>query len=582
MRKILLIALTIGLFPVSQGALKAQQPTAAQYLAYGKALYEEKTPFKAIQYIDAAVRLDQQNTKAMLLLGDAYLMANKFQDAIKWYKYVRTVDPGEINGFYKEANVWVILGKKDRAIGLLQQALRLDPKAAWLKKILVNLRGSDEPPEFPPGSIYIFEDAYAFGVVQNKDNKKSKILIDKKVKKFGSASMCYRLNTRKENNINLNFLGAWKSSNVHFPGDLTRFRKKGALVFWIKGIFEGEFFDVGFKAIPKEGVSEKDTPKTSMSVGNFAFITTEWQKVIVPFSELPSSGFVWRPVLTDKGDLTDQERRVDMVLNWSKVDSFYIRADKLFRKERKFWIDHMVLVPEYDRQEFEFLRNAARKKERVYRGTDDFVIFHDEPLTTWWAYPRPYAYVVRDETVFKEGKFSSQFVMDPKDWTGGGMTLPEIDLSPIREKGALEYWVRGENGDEQFGNGLCCLTKEVTYNIVSACPNIRMYLDISTKWRHVSIPLADFPSDGEYWDNAYTYKTPAPMDWTRVMEISWDTSPVAEKEHTWYLDDIRIVPKSTHTSALYLRSSQKRQMKLTAEALKKQKKDAEAAPAPAK
>jgi hypothetical protein len=100
--------------------------------------------------------------------------------------------------------------------------------------------------------------------------------------------------------------------------------------------------------------------------------------------------------------------------------------------------------------------------------------------------------------ITKDGGFNSpsalKISLDNSDYSGAAVCLYNefFDLSKVQLDGAVEFMIKGATGGEQIKFGL--LDEEVsdskkTQVVVSLNP----YVQITTEWQKVVIPLADFP-----------------------------------------------------------------------------------------
>jgi chitinase len=172
-----------------------------------------------------------------------------------------------------------------------------------------------------------------------------------------------------------------------------------------------------------------------------------------------------------------------------------------------------------------------------------------------YAYPEKTSQVMPDEDVFKTGTDGLKISLDTKAWSGVGIGRSFVDLRPLRNKGSVVFYIKGETGKE---NG-------ITFSLVDSPGDgssfhtdlpLMKYCKISKDWQEVSIPLADFPDDAQFWSEADQAQKSGKVDWKEIAEVSMTTGPMAYgKNMVFYIDELRIVPE-TKTSRLGASSSQ--------------------------
>lgn len=142
----------------------------------------------------------------------------------------------------------------------------------------------------------------------------------------------------------------------------------------------------------------------------------------------------------------------------------------------------------------------------------------------------------------KNGEVAVQMDLVANDYSGGAVVMYTVqyDLTPYYSRGALEFWIRGENGNEigfvnladsEDGDGI---KTEIKVPISD-------YAEITTGWTHVSIPLADFGKRGAYWDAKKKIEVPSRFEWDRVKEFLITIEKGRNSKFTVWVDDIFVV-----------------------------------------
>ncbi len=164
-----------------------------------------------------------------------------------------------------------------------------------------------------------------------------------------------------------------------------------------------------------------------------------------------------------------------------------------------------------------------------------------------YAYPEK-AKVSVDEKVFKNGEASLRFDLDVSGFSGGAVCFYNmvVDLKPYLAKGALEFWIKGETGNEKAQAALVDDMSDMKKTVVRLPVDwyIKRYKQITKEWIHVSIPLKDFTKvESCTWDSIRHIEVPTEFHWDKVAEFRIESR---EKENTSFrvwVDDIFIVKK---------------------------------------
>ena len=89
--------------------------------------------------------IDAQSAKKLIRIGDKQLKENQVQEAKASYSHAIKLDPNMPNAYSKRADVYLLLGKTDLAIGDLDMVnkLDIDEEEAWLKNANINYTKED-------------------------------------------------------------------------------------------------------------------------------------------------------------------------------------------------------------------------------------------------------------------------------------------------------------------------------------------------------------------------------------------------------------------------------------------------------
>ena len=165
-------------------------------------------------------------------------------------------------------------------------------------------------------------------------------------------------------------------------------------------------------------------------------------------------------------------------------------------------------------------KNAAGKagianKNVVFRFFDeDFVAGGYQ-----YVYPEASRVFIPEESGH-ESEVALQFDLVPADYSGGAVCLYNLlyDMTPYYATGALEFWIKGNEGGEIAQVALADDEKSDGKKTVVRVP-LNNYGGITKEWRHVSIPLADLGKRGVYWDEKKRVEVANKFDWDQVAEF---------------------------------------------------------------
>jgi len=169
------------------------------------------------------------------------------------------------------------------------------------------------------------------------------------------------------------------------------------------------------------------------------------------------------------------------------------------------------------------------------------VVFFDDVFPSYgYTYPENGLY--REWIDEKKSGLASarfQWRAGKGSWCGGGIGLVRpVDLTPYRQNGKLEFWIKGEKGLE----GVRKVGFQDSKGYYSMRP-IRLYIrDVTTEWQKVSIPMSHFEDDALMWDPSVGQEIPGTIDWTSIVQIKFDFGEGTGETNTIYVDEIKVVP----------------------------------------
>jgi hypothetical protein len=192
-----------------------------------------------------------------------------------------------------------------------------------------------------------------------------------------------------------------------------------------------------------------------------------------------------------------------------------------------------------DRRQKKVLIPYPSRVQRIYK-------FFDESYTPGgydYAYPEASRITICEETA-KNGEVSLQFDLVASDYSGASVCLYNgtYDLRPLREKGALQFWIKGLKGKEQ---AFASLVDEAVSDDKKTV--VRLRIDwygcdsITQDWTLVTIPLKEYKNEGKYWSEIDSVEYDNEFDWGKVAEIRIEIKKDENNTFQVWLDDVFIV-----------------------------------------
>jgi len=169
-------------------------------------------------------------------------------------------------------------------------------------------------------------------------------------------------------------------------------------------------------------------------------------------------------------------------------------------------------------------------------------LFSDkQPEGYAYAYPSPGSKIA---VVEKQGKRWVDIALKGDAWSGSGLGTDRFNLDPYREKGALQFYVRGSKGGEVLEVGFVMdtgLADDEKFHLQDTVP-ITNYVQVTPKWTLVTIPLADFPPSGNHYDDKNGQQIKATFKFNKVMEFVTAHAPGGDAVDEVQMSSVRIVP----------------------------------------
>lgn len=186
--------------------------------------------------------------------------------------------------------------------------------------------------------------------------------------------------------------------------------------------------------------------------------------------------------------------------------------------------------------------SAGKAKSGASNSNVVFRFFDEDYVSGGYAYIYPEASrVFIPEESGHESEVSLQFDLEPGDYSGGAVCLYNLlyDMTPYYATGALQFWIKGNEGGEIAWIALVDDEKSDGKKTVVRVP-CSNYGGISKEWKQISIPLADFGKRGVYWDEKKRVEIPYKFDWDQVAEFRMEIKKGDNKKFRAWVDDIFI------------------------------------------
>ena len=303
--------------------------------------------------------------------------------------------------------------------------------------------------------------------------------------------------------------------------DLNKYMLDSKVEFMIKGKHGGEAVKVG---LLDEEVSDGKKTQVVLPMNKYiegGAVTTDWKKVSIPLVDFPDRGLYW-----DNTRKSEFPSRID----WDKIAEIRFSIDKSGVSEFEVWVDNIEIVKGN--------KKAPPKKQMVYWDENNDVIdgpknpekldgkaktlatFYDNQLKGFsYSYGGLTAQREAQSKTAGNGNVLAMYI-DNNDWSGVTYSLGEgkfIDLSKVRNKGGLYFWIKGKLGGEKLYVGIL----DNQGNDVKSQTKVGLndWIKVSKDWQLVKIPLKRFMDKGKAWDANKQAEVAKDMQWNKIQEI---------------------------------------------------------------
>ncbi len=259
--------------------------------------------------------------------------------------------------------------------------------------------------------------------------------------------------------------------------------------------------------------------ESALDLANYVKVKkTEWQEIKIPIDDFPKIGSCW--------DMKNQK-----MFN-GKVQFNEIVELKIFIAEPKTKILNLLI------SEINIMGFAINKATYV-------PIYKESISDLAYSYSYPQDSKLKETSSEKySGDKSLELDFNPKESSGIALGTKTINVLKNRENLVLEFWVKGNKGDEKLSVGFSD-SEDDKIKCRTLLPLIS-YVLISKEWQKVEIPLSNFQGTGKFWDGKQELDKPFQFD--KIQELVFTINANDNTECTIYVDDIRIKYKDISNS----------------------------------
>lgn len=325
--------------------------------------------------------------------------------------------------------------------------------------------------------------------------------------------------------------------------DLSKYQLDAAIEFMIKGSNGGE--QLWFGLLDEDKTDDKKV-QVKLPLNKYVQVSNDWQKVIIPLADFPERGLYW-----DQTKKTELPARIDL----GKIAEFRVSIDKGTNKKFDVLIDNVEIVKGS-------VKKAAPKAQIVYWDEKSENIDGPKnaekldgkakPLYTFYDNDlKGFSYVYGGLTAQKEQPSKTAgnpgvlaLYMDDMQYSGITYSAGAekfIDLSKVRDKGGVYFWVKGAKGGETVLFGL--LDNQGNDIKSQTKVNLKDWVQVSKDWQLVKIPLKRFSDKGKAWDANKQAEVTKDIKWNKIQEIRFsvnkgDNRREANDPVTIYIDQV--------------------------------------------
>ncbi|GEM_PF-5958126 len=198
------------------------------------------------------------------------------------------------------------------------------------------------------------------------------------------------------------------------------------------------------------------------------------------------------------------------------------------------------------------LNFRAKVKSRRPNIAAEFVGESVIPGAQIWAYPDGGGYpapAITDAQAH-DGKFSLEVNLKPDAYAGGAVCSPSpLDISPYYETGALEFWIKGDAGQEVFAIGLLDNGNNPMGRPLQVSVSSRSYSKVvKDGWRRIRVPLKSFGGRGSFWSEEVNARIFSTLNWSAISCFSFDIDKERFKSFKIWMDNVVVYKRAPKDS----------------------------------
>ncbi len=430
---------------------------------------------------------------------------------------------------------WIIVIISLSILYMTGCGLQIKPLQSTLDKVEANKKAGKSNPDV----VYrIFDEKYYANGYEWHYPDESKVLIGKDGSgKNGDVAIRMDL-------VPIDYSGgAVQLWNVVY--NLEPFYQRGALQFWIKGALGGE---VAYITLADDEESDGKLTGVRLPVNNYGGISSDWTHINIPLADFGKRGKYW-----------DEQKQVEVPnrIEWNKICVFQITIEKGDNPEFSVWVDDIYIVKDvfdkavegddqyWDEQE-EFLSLPPVTKR------PDVKLLHtlfDNKLSggiSGSGYGGKTAFKLQPTIDKTKNPAVLAMYMDNTDYSGVNINFGTIkDLSAAHKtKAGLAFWAKFGKDVKQGFVGI--LDDNSDKKMVQTNVVLSDYARLDTDWQYFMIPLKDFSSQGNFWDEDKKMEVSGEVEWDKIIEICFTSDKYGNRLEDGvpvaiYVDDITII-----------------------------------------
>ncbi len=184
-----------------------------------------------------------------------------------------------------------------------------------------------------------------------------------------------------------------------------------------------------------------------------------------------------------------------------------------------------------------YIKESQKPTEKVI-SKDVIPIFFEGYVSGGysWAYPTDTAVVIPTDKYSYEGMVSLMIKLDNNTFSGGAVCFLSHNLTGIKEKGALIFYMKSENEGQSFRVEL----RDSKIDGKDVGTGFVLEEKTSKEWKKVVVPLVKFSDTGIFWDGAANQS--AQFDWKDVDTLLFSIEPMSSP-FILYIDNVHIEPE---------------------------------------